>query len=323
MYGLGRLVPILQCRCDKSRMHKPETWKLVLSYLSPNRPEVTSSDWRHLVGRSLVPEVKQETIRFYGTSDEPESTFPGLDYANPNHRLRLSSYPSHSQLFKAFDALRLTYDEIYLLCKWHGTKKMKDEYERRHGVQIVDTTLDDVHPYSRLKITVTHHEGSELNMAEAGDATIHTYDEDEVMEEDATREDVASMEDHADASDVESEDDVQRSVGLELNQRLLANAEANVQARARGETVSMDLDWEQWVKEAAEREAIQGSSAGIINILASLAGRPGSSASDFALPLPQAGTVQGNSVSATVEGLVSADAGEPPLSVAASATGGI
>ena len=56
----------------------------------------------------------------------------------------------------------------------------------------------------------------------------------------------------------ESEDELQQSVGVELNERLMASAEANAEARARGETVTMDPEWEQWLKEAAERGVAPG-----------------------------------------------------------------
>ena len=46
----------------------------------------------------------------------------------------------------------------------------------------------------------------------------------------------------------ESEDELQRSVSVDLNQRLFIAAEA----RARGEEAIIDADWEQWLKEAAE-----------------------------------------------------------------------
>ena len=68
-------------------------------------------------------------------------------------------------------------------------------------------------------------------------------DEDEEMED---------LEEEGETAGEESEDELQQSVGVELNQRLIAATEA----RARGEEAVLDADWEQWLKEAAERGAI-------------------------------------------------------------------
>lgn len=271
-------------------MHKPEIWKLVLLSLNPGRSEANPTEWRHLVHRSIVPEVKQEIIRFYGSNDELESQYPGLDYTSRNHRLRLSSWPFHCKLFQAFDALRLTDDEIYTLCKWHGTKRARDEYERRHAIQIADTTLDEIQPYSRPAITVTYHEPavSDQLMGRSGQRALFASEAGQRSVEANESLGFDSRKDPVDASDDESEDEVQRSIGVELNQRLRANAEANVRARARGEPVSTDLDWEQWIKEAAEREAPQTSSTGLGNVLATVLARPMDSLSDLAPPFPSA-----------------------------------
>ena len=239
-------------------MQKPEIWKLVLSqFASSNKAEPSANDWRTFITRCLGPEVKNEIARFYGLSDDDESQYPGLDYADANHRLRLSSFPYHHQLFKAFDNLRLTDIEIYTLCKWHGTKRSKDEFERKHNVKIEDTTWDDVQPYTPREPTITICKSSSTTPWRTGVAVSHLMHEEEEAIEEFESGTENEMADNSDASAEDSEDEVQQSVGLELNQRLLANAEANAQARARGELVSMDADWEQWLKEAAEREAAQ------------------------------------------------------------------
>lgn len=51
-------------------------------------------DWDSFFDLKLVPEVLEETIRFYGPQDNNlEARFPGLDYMSAWHRLRLSQFP--------------------------------------------------------------------------------------------------------------------------------------------------------------------------------------------------------------------------------------
>lgn len=82
--------------------------------------------------------------------------------------------------------------------------------------------------------------------------------EDEVDEDQAEDEDEDGEEDEEMLLDEqESEaDPLEQSIGVDLNQRLLAGAEAGVEARARGEEAVLDADWEQWLKEAVERGTI-------------------------------------------------------------------
>ena len=241
-------------------MQKPDIWKLVLAQLGITK-DPTQNDWRSYITRYIIPEVRAETQRFYGPHDDHEIQFPGLDYSNLNHRLRLTAFPYHRQLFNAFDRLRLTNSEIYTLCKWHGTKRVKDEFEKKNGVTIEDTTWESVLTYIPREPTVTFPEGGmsphrtvwtdEPNTPEGVDG---------FMQDSAVSENGGEVLEDSNASDEESEDELQQSVGVELNQRLMANAEANAQARARGEMVTTDEQWEQWLKEAQERETASRSS---------------------------------------------------------------
>ena len=232
-------------------MQKPEIWKLVLAHLAPSKTELSSSDWRSYVSRYIVPEVRQESVRFFGSIDSQEAQYPGLDYANPAHRLRLKSFPNHHKLFIIFDKLRLTEGEINNLCKWHGTKRSREDFEKKHNFQIADTTWEDVHPYQYLEPIITLREGdaTAINF-QSTNVQNRAVEEDEQME---NVHDAGEDVDEGHMTGQESEDEVQHSVGLELNARLRANAEADAEARARGEQVTMDAEWEQWLKEAAER----------------------------------------------------------------------
>ena len=165
-----------------------------------------------------------------------------------------------------FDELRLTPEEIQDLCRWEGTKSAREKYEKDHSCTIRDTTWDDVEvrpprPASAVRAQLRGAKDNRLN--------INTMDENRttsVLEDDE--------ENDSDADDIveedESEDELQRSIGVDLNRHLLAATAA----RARGEQVVLDADWEQWLKEAAERGTSEattlagvGSSQGASNSL--------------------------------------------------------
>lgn len=243
-------------------MQKPEIWKLVIAQLISSKKDLTLSDWRSYITQYLVPEIKLESTRFFGGIDDQESRYPGLDYASPAHRLRLGSFHHHAGLFKAFDKLRLTEHEIYMLCKWHGTKRAKDEHERNCQTRVTDTTWAGFHRYrlSEPTVTVPHDNNSVVDNGGArprqDGSVLQGEDEDMADSEDGES---YNMDEDEDLSDEESEDELQQSIGVELNQRLVASAEANAEARARGEQVITDAEWEQWMKEAAERGEAPGT----------------------------------------------------------------
>lgn len=84
---------------------------------------------------------------FYGVAPDSqvaEARFPGFDYCNPYHRLRLRRHTHHRRLFRAFDELKLTYHEIYHLCDWEGTLIVRRRYEEQNRVTLRDTTGDEI-----------------------------------------------------------------------------------------------------------------------------------------------------------------------------------
>ncbi|KAL6713854.1 hypothetical protein ACLMJK_008348 [Lecanora helva] len=218
---------------------------LVMSCLFASRREPDPNDWQTHVRRNLVHEVRAETVRFYGPTDCIEAQYPGLDYNNPAHRLRLGHFPYHRRLFRAFDQLRLSDNDIQALCKWEGTRYAKEVYEANNRRPIRDTTWDGVQDVTLERTTATQCptlRGGYLShgvrkIIEATQSRL----EDKEMEEFSTEEE---------AAEEGSEDEIQHSIGVELNQRLLAATEA----RARGEDVVIDAAWERWLKEAAERD---------------------------------------------------------------------
>ena len=220
-------------------MKKPRLEELIMLRLYILKKDGDPIDWQTHVRHNLVPEVRKETIRFYGPIDCLESQYPGLNYSKSAHRLRLSHFQHHRRLFRVFDQLKLTDNEIQKLCKWEGTRYARETYEAKNLI-IRDTTWEGVVDCSRNPTTA-----SRLLLRQAdGNAgtTAHPHGI-------YRRNEKAEKEHVEEVSEVGSDDEVQLSIGVELNQRLLAATEA----RARGEDVTIDADWEEWLKEAAER----------------------------------------------------------------------
>lgn len=216
-------------------MKKPRIEELVMSRLFPQRKDIDPGDWQTYIRRSLVQEVRTETVCFYGPFDCLEAQYPGLDYAKPAHRLRLNRFPSHRKLFRVFDELRLTDYEIQRLCKWEGTRWARETYEANNRVKIKDTTWNAVHDFRNKRTTVTvtpvwNGETIETELEECSDDDVEPEGEDEEMRD---------SDEGDELSEEESEDELQRSVGVDLNQRLLVATEA----RARGEDATIDADW--------------------------------------------------------------------------------
>ncbi|KAA6415873.1 MAG: hypothetical protein FRX48_00592 [Lasallia pustulata] len=222
-------------------MHKEPIAPLIYSCLFPNPKANDPTSFQAHITRNLVPEVQAETLCFYGTIDCLESQYPGLDYAKPAHRLRLSRYVQHRKLFQVFDYLRLSDHEIQTLCKLEGTRCARERFEKEEGVRVRDTTWDDIPACQRPHPTVVGG-GNGAEMEEENGSDEVNGDEDEDGDE--------QMEDEEEGG--ESEDELQQSVGVELNERLIAATAA----RARGEDATLDADWEQWLKEAAERGTV-------------------------------------------------------------------
>src|ERR1700761_9595376 len=125
--------------------------QLVYSHLFPNPSPSDPPDFSGHLIRNLITEVRIETHRFYGGLETIEAKYPGLNYAYPPHRNRLSRFPHHARLFEAFDNLGLTPYEIGELCKWEGTLWARQRYERDEGVNVMDTTGSEIKPWVRGK----------------------------------------------------------------------------------------------------------------------------------------------------------------------------
>ncbi|KAF4984763.1 hypothetical protein FZEAL_124 [Fusarium zealandicum] len=198
--------------------------QLVYEYMFPRPKTNDPQNFHALLQRSLIPEVRQETHAFYGHLETQEAKYPGLDYAHKTHRIRLSRWPWHRRLFRAFDGLRLTNAEIAGLTKWEGTKWAKEKYEKEQGYTIRDTTADGFPDWTDIE-----------NLPRASRSQ-------------SAEVDYVSLDDLDDEMDVESEDELE-SVGVELNERL----RDRVARREAGDTSAvLDEEWEQWLKNAIE-----------------------------------------------------------------------
>jgi hypothetical protein len=205
------------------------------------RPKSTDPvNFQGLLQRQLVPEVRLETQAFYGHLSSQEAKYPGLDYSYQPHRNRLSRYPWHRRLFRAFDNLRLTESEIASLTKWEGTRWAKERFEREQGIIIRDTTADEIEDWVE----------PELRTPSAPQAQRAGVDD----MEDIQQEDGREMEENEIDEDMDEDSDMElQSVGIELNERLRA---AVAQREAGNTATVMDEEWEQWLKDAVEAGGI-------------------------------------------------------------------
>lgn len=218
--------------------------QLVYEYMYTKPKSTDPKNFQELLQRQLVPEVRLETQAFYGHLSSQEAKYPGLDYSHNPHRVRLSRYPWHRRLFRAFDNLGLTKSEIAGLTKWEGTRWAKERFEREQGIKIRDTTGDGIEDWVEPALRVP-------SAPQAQRADVE--DMEDIQEDGETEEN--EMEDDGEDSDVEI-----RSVGVELNERLRA---AVAQREAGNVATVMDEEWEQWLKEAAEAGGLPFSELGL------------------------------------------------------------
>ena len=245
-------------------MRKPSIAPLVYARLFPAPKATDPPTFQAHLSRNIVQEVRAEISCYYGPTDCLEAQYPGLDYANPAHRSRLSRFTFHRRLFRAFDELRLTGEEIRELCRWEGTRFAREKYEEQHHCQIRDTTWDDVEveELRQASAVKTYQRGGEVN----GTPLNGSLDDGRLPENEG------GVPDDGGTDEEDSEDELHHSVGVDLNRHLLAATAA----RARGEQVVLDADWEQWLKEAAERGASEATSLAGVGSTGGLSSNPGS-----------------------------------------------
>ena len=238
---------------------------LVYHHLFPHPTPSDPPDFATHLAKHLVAEVRIETQRFYGGLETVEARYPGLNYSHPPHRKRLSRFPHHARLFRAFDELGLTEHEIGMLCRWEGTLWARQRYERDEGITVQDTTGCEIQPWVDRRPKRDRRKAGEKR---ASQIKVKTDIEVEISDRTSAngRGGMASaqavsasrMRDQpvdetmldADAQAEESDDDIE-GMGIELNARLIAAVAAREQ-QGLGSDIALDPAWEAFLKEAAE-----------------------------------------------------------------------
>ncbi|KAJ5497924.1 hypothetical protein N7453_006975 [Penicillium expansum] len=217
-------------------MRKPSVGQIVYNATFPRPRTNDPGSFGAHISRNLVPEVPQ---------------YPGLDYSYGPHRMRLSRFPWHRRLFRTFDELGLTEEEISSLCRWEGTKSARQRYEAEEGIIVRDTTAHSVRPASPQpapSIEIHFNDCDFCGTEEEDDQIIETQSNDTVRAIDSRASSYRSAEEEHEIED-ELSDEEMESCGVALNNRILAA----MAARDQGTDVPLDEDWEQWLKEAGER----------------------------------------------------------------------
>lgn len=214
-------------------MKRPSIHDIVFKHQFPNPKQTEAQNFYAHVQRNLVPEVRVEVQTFYGALDSLEAQYPGLDYTYEPHRRRLGRFPWHRRLFRTFDQLRLTDDEILSICQWEGTKSAKDKYEQETNRVIRDTTADGVLNAPRS----------------APSAVVHR-----VIRRQPSTETMAylgALDDRLDeAEQLSDDDDLEASVGAHLNDQLMAVEDGSSPNEG---------PLEEWLKYMHEREVDRDS----------------------------------------------------------------
>lgn len=221
--------------------------KLIYESMFPKPRANDPQNFQALLTRNLITEVRTETQAYYGHLETHEAKYPGLDYNNKTHRIRLSRFPWHRRLFRAIDHLGLTPSEVSSITRWEGTKWAKEKYEREQGT-IIEDTADAPDESLPRGIPTWDYELNRLVYPANPDPT--TEPEGVVDEEEPAGEGVQEPGEEDEEEEQSDEDDalnepVVESVGVGLNARL----RERVARREAGEpNVVLDEEWEQWLK---------------------------------------------------------------------------
>lgn len=245
---------------------------LVYNTLFPTPSPTDPPSFSAHLSKNLVGEVRIETANFYGSLDTIEARYPGLNYAFAPHRKRLGRFPHHRRLFDAFDRLALTESEIQGFCRWEGTLWARERYERDEGVRVEDTTGVEIKEWVDRRArrrSSTHNRYHNNNNPPKG-INVKTDIEVEIEQVamstatasaatpsiiPTTTTATTTLDTDMPDSDSDSEESdaemslLHTSIGYSLNARLLHAAAL----RDQGANVSMDPEWEQYLKEAHER----------------------------------------------------------------------
>ncbi len=221
-------------------MRKPCIPELIYSKTFPRAKQGDPVSFYAHIQRHIVGEVRVEVQNFYGALDTLEAQYPGLDYSFPPHRRRLSRYPWHRRLFRVFDELGLTDNEILNLCQWEGTRAAKERYEREAHTQVKTTTADDVVAAPRGSGPRAVFE--DLSRSPSED---HVSDSDTLVELPEKEESDQKQEDNPD--DGESADNYVFTLIRDAMRSHLGGHAA---------LANVNQAWEQWLRETLERHEL-------------------------------------------------------------------
>lgn len=264
----------------------------VYSHLFPAPTGTDPPDFATHLAKNLVAEVRIETQRFYGGLETVEARYPGLNYSHTPHRKRLGRFPYHARLFRAFDELGLTENEIGMLCRWEGTLWARQRYERDEGIKVVDTTCQEIGPWIDRRVRKRSRRSSPRGIKVKTEIDIEIEDLRSRTSTPIPQTRFAPISRTVEMRDAnppaylrsDDTDEESESVGIELNQRLIAAAAAREHHGLPHEIV-MDPAWEQYLKEQAERgEATFGGDVSSGLRAAALAAAMGSGAASAPSP---------------------------------------
>jgi len=232
---------------------------LLYNYLYP-RPSINDPpNFSAFLARFLIPEIRVETARFYGSLDTIEARYPGLNYTHAPHIMRLCTFPHHSRLFRAVKELGLTDGEVMDLVRWEGTLWARERFERDEGIKVKDTTGDTIGPWvdpralrrtGAIQVDTMTTTSIAVQVEEVPtDASASPS----LMDEDESDEDMSD--DGEDTMETGSVGVAIDSLGHDFNRRMLAAAAA----RQQGEQVEMDPEFEAFLKEQVENGVINAA----------------------------------------------------------------
>ncbi|TKX19278.1 hypothetical protein C1H76_8463 [Elsinoe australis] len=237
-------------------MHrKISVTNLLYQYLYPRPAANDPTNFSTHLARNLIPEIRIETARFYGSLDSVEARYPGLNYTHIPHIRRLAHFPHHARLFRAIKALGITDCEILDMARWEGTLWARERFEKDEGIKVEDTTGDDIVDWvdprtkktARIRATTTTTLTTVSAPRQLPLPQSATHCELEVQEpERATMTaSPAQIDDESDvSSDVHVPSPLARSA-VELSQQIIDV----ISRHQRGEQVNLSEDLEDWVEE--------------------------------------------------------------------------
>ncbi|KIV81926.1 hypothetical protein PV11_04073 [Exophiala sideris] len=221
-------------------MRKPCIRELIYQRTFPRPKQGDPSSFYAFVQRHIVSEIRTEVQTYYGALDTLEAQYPGLDYTYLPHRRRLSRHTWHRRLFRVFDELGLTNDEILGLCQWEGTRAAKERYEREAQTEVKTTTGHDIPTTTRGFGPRAMWESWCLPGRELASPAYTAIPEPDDIEDQDMPQPQQTTVDSSGASGYDI-------VGLVRDA---------MQERLAGTSLAISEEWEQWLKDALERHTV-------------------------------------------------------------------